>query len=48
MSTITGIKERKKEAGDIHAKFELKAKRFKEMLEGKIEIAILNNFEYVD
>lgn len=40
MSTITGIKERRKEAHDIHAKLELKAKPFKEMLEGKIEIVI--------
>lgn len=49
MSTISGIKERKKEACDIHAKFDLKAKPFKEILEGKIEIVIMKeNLEYVD
>lgn len=48
MSTITGIKDRKKEARDIHVELDLKAKPFKEMLEGKIEIVIKKeNFKYV-
>lgn len=48
VSTITGIKERKKETCDIHAKLELKAKTFKEILEGKTEIVVRKeNFKYV-